>query len=55
MFNYFATINNTLEFLIWVVLLLIIISFAIAFIYKIIKAEHIKAGPVEIVDEEAKK
>jgi hypothetical protein len=53
MFKYFETLDNTLEIAIWSALILIIIGLAGAVIYKILTAEKIKAGPIEITDEAA--
>ena len=51
MFDYLKTISNTLETVIWSVLMTISVVFAFAIIYKILHADKIKAGPVEITDE----
>jgi len=50
MFKYFESIDNTLESIIWGTLLFIVVGLAAAVIYKILTAEKIKAGPVEIED-----
>ena len=51
MFEYLKTINSTLETIIWAVLLALVAALMSAVIYKIIRADKIKAGPVEITDE----
>jgi hypothetical protein len=53
MFKYFESIDPTLETIIWAVLLALVAALMSAVIYKIIRADKIKAGPVEIVDEAA--